>query len=86
MYGNSKGAIILWNNNAFHRRTKHIEIAYHYKRYKIEQGEIKIYYIQTAENIADLYTKPVKRQKFLRIITLLGIDRCVDPDDECFTD
>ena len=45
-------------------RTKHIAIKYHFFREKIESGEFKIEPIETTEQIADLFTKPLTEKPF----------------------
>ena len=74
MYGDSRGAIMLARNNMFHRRTKHIEIAYHYTRSRLEKGDIRLYYIRSEDNISDILTKPVKVTTFNSIVQLIGIN------------
>ena len=41
-------------------RTKHIAIKYHYFRGLIEDKVIRIIYVDTKEQIADLLTKPIE--------------------------
>lgn len=63
-----KGTIIFANNHVFHRLTKHIEIAYHYTRWRVRSGDMRMYYIQTDDNVAKLFRKQVNRYTFKRII------------------
>ena len=73
MYGDSKGSILLARNNVFHSRTKHIGIAYHYSRSRVNEGDIELIYISTDDNVADLFTKPVSRKMFIRLFKLIGL-------------
>ena len=41
----------------FHPRSKHIDIRYHASREAVNSGIIKLNYIQSKQNIADLFTK-----------------------------
>ena len=46
----------------FHDKLKHIEIKYHYIR--VQRGVVKLQYVATGEQIADVLTKPLARVKF----------------------
>ena len=48
------------------RRSKHIEVKYHYTRSKIEDGSIALQYCATATMIADALTKALPAVTFLR--------------------
>jgi hypothetical protein len=48
----------------FHERSKHIEIKYYFIRDKFQEGEVKLEYIPTDEQTADILTKPLSRIKF----------------------
>ncbi len=38
-------------------RTKHVDVCYHFVREFIEDGFIKIVFVHTADNKADIFTK-----------------------------
>lgn len=46
------------------KRMKHIEIKFHFIKEKIKQGIVDVVYIRTNEQIADIFTKPLNKQKF----------------------
>jgi hypothetical protein len=54
-------------------RTKHIDVRYFYVREQIEKKVQSIKYVRTDENIADLLTKNVTRDQFLKLRHELGI-------------
>ena len=60
-------AIKLAENPEFHKRTKHIDIIYHYTRQAIADNKIRIIYTPTKEQLADFLTKnlPNPQQKYL---------------------
>jgi methyl coenzyme M reductase subunit D len=51
-------------NQVFHKRTKHIDVKYHFVRERVETGEIKVEYIPTDQQLADIFTKPLQKQRF----------------------
>ena len=53
----NESAIKLGENPEFHKRTKHIDIAYHFIRENIQQNKINVIYIETKKQLADLLTK-----------------------------
>jgi Reverse transcriptase (RNA-dependent DNA polymerase) len=58
---NQAPAIAISHHPEFHARTKHIDIAHHFLRDLIESGTIETTYIQTRENLADVFTKGLPR-------------------------
>ncbi|GJZ04051.1 retrovirus-related pol polyprotein from transposon TNT 1-94 [Tanacetum coccineum] len=60
----NKGAIDLSKNPVQHSRTKHIEIRHHFLRDNVQKGNISIEKVASEDNIADIFTKPLKREVF----------------------
>ncbi|RDB21868.1 Retrovirus-related Pol polyprotein from transposon TNT 1-94 [Hypsizygus marmoreus] len=76
LFSDSKSAIALTKDGHFHACTKHIDIRYHYIRYIIEAGSIKIIYCPTDDNTADTLTKAlpsVKAKHFARAMGLMTV-------------
>ena len=48
-----------------HRASKHIEIRYHFVREKVQDGSLKLVYIPSSENIADVLTKSTRKNTFV---------------------
>ena len=71
----NNATIILSNDPSLHSRTKHFDIKYHFLRERANSGEIKLSYVNTHDNVADLFTKALDRTKFCRLRTLIGLDR-----------
>jgi hypothetical protein len=60
-------------NLVFHDKSKHIEIRYHYICDRVQRGAIKLQYVRTNEQVADVLTKPLSRAKFEHFQDKLGI-------------
>ena len=60
------GAIYLANNHYTSQRTKHIDIRTHFVREYIEDGIIKIIFIRSEDNDADIFTKNTSEQIFIK--------------------
>ncbi|MCO5597759.1 hypothetical protein L7F22_051841 [Adiantum nelumboides] len=64
IYTDSQSELAIARNPVFHVRTKHIEVHYHYVRKKLSTREISLAYVPTQDNLADLFTKALSREKF----------------------
>ncbi|MCO5589111.1 hypothetical protein L7F22_043077 [Adiantum nelumboides] len=62
----------------FFARTKHIEVHYHYVRERLLAGEISLAYVPTQDNLADLFTKALSREKLEAFCKALGLLPFVD--------
>ncbi|GJR05035.1 hypothetical protein Tco_0528019 [Tanacetum coccineum] len=69
----NKGAIDLSKNPVQHSRTKHIEIRHHFLRDNVQKGHISIEKVPSVDNIADILTKPLKRELFSYLRHGLGM-------------
>ena len=54
-------------------RTKHIEVHYHYVREQHNAGLINLIYFSTHDNVADIFTKALSREKFETFRKSLGL-------------
>jgi len=66
-------AINLTKNPIQHSKTKHIEIRHHFIRDHIQKGDIEIMFVKTENQLVDLFTKPLLRDRFNKLRTELGI-------------
>ena len=69
----NKSAIALAKNPVFHDRSKHIDTRYHYIRECITKQDVKLEYVKSQDQIADIFTKPLKKEDFIRLRNTLGI-------------
>ena len=53
------GVIKLNHNAEFHKRTRHIDIKYHFIRELVENNKIRIIHINIKNQLVDLLTKPI---------------------------
>ena len=58
------GAIFLAYNNKNSQRTKHVDTRAHYVRQYVEDGTVKIIFVKSEMNSADVYTKNVSGNLF----------------------
>jgi hypothetical protein len=69
----NQSCIKMIENPVFHDKSKHIEIRYHYIRDIVQRGAIKLQYVSTNEQVADVLTKPLSRVKFEHFRDKLGV-------------
>ena len=73
IYEDNQGSIALAKNPEFHKRTKHIDIRYHFVREKVEEGEVVLQYVSTTDMLADIMTKAITAVQFENLRNRLGI-------------
>jgi hypothetical protein len=69
----NQGAIALVTLGSQNRRTRHINVRYHYIRDYIESGTIASHYTSTSEMLADGFTKALDRLKFVTFVSFIGM-------------
>ena len=69
----SQSAIFLAKNPAYHSRTKHIDVLYHFVRDMVESMMVLLEKVNTLENVADSLTKSVSTKKFSWCRAAMGI-------------
>ncbi|GKD79435.1 hypothetical protein Tco_1342056 [Tanacetum coccineum] len=73
LYYDNKSAIALCCNNVQHSRAKHFDIRYHFIKEQVENGIVELYFVQTEYQLADMFTKPLPRERFNFLIDKLGM-------------
>lgn len=68
----NQGAIKLIKNPEYHKRTKHIDVKYHFIREKYDEGVVKPMYVSSELQLADLFTKPLPKPRFQKLLDQLN--------------
>ena len=69
----NKGAIFLAKNRKQEHRSKHIDIRYHFMREKVEEKIINVVHDPTQEQLADIMTKIVTFDTFVKMRKQIGL-------------
>ena len=69
----NQSAIFLAKNPAYHSRTKHIDVQYHFVRDMVESMKVLLEKVGTLKNVADSLTKSVSTKKFSWCRAAMGI-------------
>ena len=64
VFEDNRSTITVANGKKFTPRTKHIALKYHHFRAHVHSGRIKIEAIDTHEQTADVFTKPLETSSF----------------------
>jgi hypothetical protein len=70
---NNESAIRMADNPVEHSRTKHIDIQYHFLRDHQQKGDIEIAYVNTHNQLANIFTKPLDEKTFSKFRNELNI-------------
>ena len=74
IFEDNQGAIATAHNPVFHRRTKHIQIRYHYVREAVAEEIIKAIYCPSSEMTADILTKAISKDQFELLRAKMGLE------------
>ena len=73
LHCNNDAASHLAEDQTGHPSVKHICVKFHSVQQLVEEEEIKVTRVQSADNMADILTKPLGRSDFLCLRQYLGI-------------
>ncbi|GJX61957.1 retrovirus-related pol polyprotein from transposon TNT 1-94 [Tanacetum coccineum] len=54
-------------------KAKHIDVRYHFIKEQVEYGILELYFVRTEYQLADIFTKPLPRERFNFLIEKLGM-------------
>lgn len=73
LYCNNRSALDLTATDAFHARTKYIDVRHHFVRQKVNDGHTTLAHVNTGKMIADALTKLLSQQKLQIFASEMGI-------------
>ncbi|SOV01775.1 uncharacterized protein UDID_18210 [Ustilago sp. UG-2017a] len=73
IFSDNTGTIQVSKDPVQHWKLKHIDSKYHFIRDNVQDGKVRIKYINTTDNLADLFTKPVGKTTLQRAQQGLGL-------------
>ena len=73
LLGDNDGSISLTKNPQLHKRTKHIDLRWHWIRELVKDGLINVIDCRNPQQTADIMTKPLPRPKFSQHVNELGL-------------
>lgn len=73
VYCDNSSTIKLSKNPVMHGRSRHIDVCFHFLGELVQNEVIKLVHCGTKEQVADLMTKPLQLDTFLKLKDHLGI-------------
>nr|GEU42304.1 copia protein [Tanacetum cinerariifolium] len=73
LYCDSQSAIAILYNPVQHSRTKHIHTRYHFIKEQVENSIIKLYFVRTEYQLADMFTKALPEDRFTYLVRQIGM-------------
>jgi hypothetical protein len=64
VYGDNQSAIAVSHNGVKSERTKHVDVKYHFVTETVENGTVKLQWVPTAQQEADIFTKALAAPPF----------------------
>ena len=57
LYYDLESAIQICHNLVHHLKTKHIALRYHFIKDHVEDGNVEVHFVRSADQLADIFTK-----------------------------
>jgi hypothetical protein len=73
MFSDNQATIALTCGHQYHARTKHINVQYHWIRWVVEEGTMRLVYCPMDNMVADALTKVLPSPKVKHFATCLGL-------------
>ena len=73
IYVDNWSGIALTKNSGYHERSKHIDTHHHFIREHVKNKEIKLISCKTNDQVADIFSKPLKEKIFIKMKFMLGM-------------
>lgn len=78
LHCDNTSAISITKNFLFHQKTKHIDKRYHFIKGALQEGIIDLVYCPTKEQLADILIKPLAKDQFSFLRSMLGAKSALD--------
>lgn len=73
LYEDNNSCIAQTENPLHHKRTKHIDIAYHLTRQMVEENVVRLERVDSENQLADMFTKPLGPMRFQKLFKMLNM-------------
>jgi len=73
LFTHNKSPINLAKNPVLHGRSKHIEAKFYFLREQVNKEALKVIHCSTEMQLADMFTKHVKVDRFIKLRSLIGM-------------
>ncbi|UYV79406.1 hypothetical protein LAZ67_17002496, partial [Cordylochernes scorpioides] len=73
IFCDNQSCIRLVHNPEYHKRTKHIDISYHFIRDHFQKHAIDLLYVCSNDQAADIFTKALPPERYRRLRSQLGL-------------
>ncbi|OWZ08217.1 Retrotransposon protein [Phytophthora megakarya] len=78
----NEAAFVMATNPTYSRRTRHIELRWHYVRDQVVNNTVELWKVKTDDNPSDLMTKSLASDRFEMLNNMLGITKDHIPKNE----
>ena len=73
IFCNNNPAIALSKNHVFHKRTKHIDIRFHFIIDLVDNKEICLEFCRSEDRLVEIFTKTLEKDAFQYLRSYLGM-------------
>jgi hypothetical protein len=73
IFCDNQSAIRRVKNPEFHQRTRHINVRYNFIRDYQEKNQINMQYVESSNQLAEIFTKPLSAPAFTDIRDRIGV-------------